>query len=97
MGDFVKSRINPLLQNGYYSTLVDDKIDSIETKKIRDSFLYFRSSSKPGNVEGIDVDYIALDEYDRIPPLSEQSAINSMDSSRYQIMNRWSTPTEVGW
>lgn len=32
-------------------------------------------------------------EYDRLSPLAEQSAIQSMASSKYQILRRWSTPT----
>lgn len=93
MRDFVKGRINPLTSSGYYGSIFDEEADSIEVKRIRDSFLYFRTSSKPGAVEGIDVDYVALDEYDRVPNASEESARASMDSSKYKIMNRWSTPS----
>lgn len=60
MSDFVKSRLNPVLEQDYYSTIVDKDMDSIETKRIRDSYLYFRSSSKASTLEGIDVDYVAL-------------------------------------
>ena len=41
--------------------------------KIRNSDLFFRSSSSGSSMEGIDVDMVSLDEYDRLSPLAEQS------------------------
>ena len=52
MKRFVQTRIDPVLARGYYSTIVDPNVNSLEAKKIRDSFVYFRTSSKPGAVEG---------------------------------------------
>ena len=37
-----------------------------------------------------------MDEYDRVPAFSEMSALESMSSSPYKIVNRWSTPKLVG-
>lgn len=34
-----------------------------------------------------------MDEYDRVPTLAEASALESMSSSKYKIINRWSTPS----
>lgn len=93
MTKFVQTRLDPVLQNGYYSTIVDQEVNSLKAKKIRNSFLYFRSSSKPGAVEGVDIDYLSMDEYDRVPALAEASALESMSSSPYKIVNRWSTPS----
>lgn len=93
MKDFVSTRINPLLEKGYYSTISDPKIDSLEKKKIRNSFMLFRSSSKGAAVEGVDIDYLSLDEYDRVNASAEISAMESMSSSKYGILRRWSTPT----
>lgn len=36
---------------------------------------------------------MALDEYDRVPVQSVQSAQNSMSSSNFKMMRRFSTPT----
>jgi len=63
MKDFVSTRINPLLESGYYSTITDKNIDSLEKKKIRNSFLLFRSSSKGAAVEGVDIDYLSLNSW----------------------------------
>lgn len=60
MTKFVQTRLDPVLQRGYYSTIIDPEVDSLKAKKIRNSFLYFRSSSKPGAVEGVDIDYLSI-------------------------------------
>lgn len=93
MKDFVSTRLNPLLETGYYSTISDPKLDSLEKKKIRNSFLLFRSSSKGAAVEGVDIDYLSMDEYDRVGASAEISAVESMTSSQFQVLRRWSTPT----
>nr|AAS45252.1 large terminase [Bacillus phage 1102phi1-3] len=93
MKDFVSTRLNPLLERGYYQSISDKTFDSLEKKKIRNSFLLFRSSSKGAAVEGVDIDYLSLDEYDRVSGSAEISATESMTSSQFGILRRWSTPT----
>lgn len=93
MKKFVQTRLDPVLAKGYYSTIIDPNVDSQGVKRIRNSYMYFRSSSKPGAVEGIDIDYLSMDEYDRVPALAEASALESMSSSQFNIVNRWSTPS----
>lgn len=62
---FYKTRIVPEFSSGYYSTIVDAVHGmSQEQMNIRNSTLIFRTSSQGGSVEGIDVDYVGLDEYD---------------------------------
>jgi hypothetical protein len=93
MEEFVGTRLNPLLEQGYYASISDKNVDSLKKKKIRNSFLLFRSSSKGASVEGIDIDYLSMDEYDRVAPSAEISATESMTSSQFHILRRWSTPT----
>ena len=38
------------------------------------------------------IDYLSLDEYDRVPSSSESSAMESMSSSPFKVIRRWSTP-----
>lgn len=97
MKDFVKTRVNPQFEQGYYAGLINPANDSLDTKQIRRSYVFFRTGSKAAAVEGVDVDYIALDEYDRMTPGAESSAIESMSSSKYHIVTRWSTPTIQGY
>jgi len=62
MQDFVKMRLNPILEGvPYFKSIVDPNMNSIDSKKIRNSFLTFRTSSKPGSVEGINADAVFLD------------------------------------
>jgi len=60
--DFVKTRLNPVIHAGYYSTILSTEGDSVKSKKFRDSFLLFRTSGTASAVEGVDIDYLALDE-----------------------------------
>lgn len=39
------------------------------------------------------IDYLSLDEYDRVNNLAESSALESMSSSPFKVVRRWSTPT----
>lgn len=97
MSDFVKTRINPVLQNNkYFSSIIDKQTDSIEVKKIRDSFLLFRSAWGSALGEGADIDYLSFDEYDRMADNVELAFQESMKSSRYGWLRRWSTPTIPG-
>lgn len=45
----------------------------------------------------IDIDYLALDEYDRVGNQAEDSAIESMASSKFKMLRRFSTPTIPGY
>ena len=90
---FVKTRFDPLFAKGYYGTIVDPRKSSMKEKQIRDSFLVFRSSSKSSAVEGVDIDALYLDEYDRVQSQAEDSAVESMASSRFKLLRRFSTPT----
>lgn len=95
---FYKQRIRPEFENGYYRSLIKDpKTMTMKGMKIRDSDLTFRTASQGSSLEGLQVDYTALDEYDRISPLAEQSALQSMESSKYKMLRRWSTPTTEGY
>lgn len=90
---FTQSRLDPVLNKGYYSTIINPDLNSMKLKQIRNSFIYFRSSSKPGALEGLANDYLILDEYDRVPQAAEASALEGMSSSPYKITNRFSTPS----
>ncbi|QIG61010.1 hypothetical protein vBLivaVAfA18_086 [Listeria phage vB_Liva_VAfA18] len=96
MRKFVQSRLDPVLESSYYSSILDKDNNSLNYKRIRNSHLYFRTSSKPGAVEGVDIDYLSMDEYDRVPVFSEASALESMASSPFKIVRRWSTPSAPG-
>ena len=97
LNDFYKQRISPEFDDGYYATLVDKKNMSMNQFKIRDSTMTFRSSSKGASLEGTTTDYLSLDEYEHVSAQAEYSALESMSSSDYQIIRRWSTPSVAGY
>lgn len=49
---FVQSRINPTLQEPYFSSIVNHDNDSLKYKQIRNSSMFFRTSSTPKALEG---------------------------------------------
>lgn len=93
MQKFVQSRINPTLQQPYFASIINKDNDSLKYKQIRNSSMFFRTSSTPKSFEGVDSDYLSMDEYDRVPSASETSALEGMSSSPFKIVRRWSTPT----
>lgn len=66
LNDFIKQRLFPEFENGYYATLVDHNKMTQNMMMIRDSTLMFRTSSQGSSMEGVDVDIVSLDEYDRV-------------------------------
>lgn len=38
---------------------------------------------------------LSLDEYDRVPAQAEDSAMESMASSKFKYRRRWSTPKQT--
>ena len=95
MNDFVRQRLDPVLQLPYYRAIIDPNMNSINAKRIRNSNMSFRTSSKPGSVEGLNVDMVSIDEFDRANIQAIQSAENSMSSSKFKVSRKWSTPKHM--
>lgn len=97
MIDFSKSRISPVFQGSdYFKGLIDKDMNSVSTKKILESYLFMRSGWGGALGEGADVDFLAIDEYDRMKEGVELSFREGLKSSKYGYMRRWSTPTISG-
>ena len=97
MIDFSKSRIAPVFQNSQLlQSYIDKKTDSVATKKILDSYLFMRSGWGSAMGEGADIDFLAIDEYDRMKEGVELAFQEGLKSSAYGLMRRWSTPTIPG-
>ena len=60
MQKFVQSRINPTLQQPYFASIINQDNDSLKYKQIRNSSMFFRTSSTPKALEGVDIDYLSL-------------------------------------
>lgn len=96
MQDFAKSRINPVLAAPYFQQFLDTSVSSIAIKKIGNSFLFLRSGWEGAMGEGIDIDMLCSDETDRQSPEALHSYAEGLDSSKYHLLRRWSTPTIPG-
>ena len=97
MTDFSKSRIAPVLQSSeYFRSIIDKTTDSISTKKLRDSYLFMRSGWGAELGEGADIDYLAIDEFDRMKEGTELAFREGLQSSQWKLTRRWSTPTIPG-
>lgn len=95
--DFVKTRMNPVLDaNPYFNSIRNSQMDSLEVKQIGSSFMLFRSAFGGALGEGVDADFVAFDEYDRMQDNVELAFQESMKSSAYGWLRRWSTPTIPG-
>lgn len=94
--DFTKSRFNMVLQDEYLNSIVDSNTNSQKIKRIRDSYIYFRTSSTPAAAEGVDLSEATIDEYDRAPEQSIQSIRNSLKGNELQYLLRFSTPSAPG-
>lgn len=97
MHDFSKSRISPVLNSSeYFKALIDSHNDSTEMKKIGDSYLVMRSGWGSALGEGVDIDHLSIDEYDRMQGNVELAFQEGLSSSKYNLLRRWSTPTLPG-
>ena len=97
MLDFSKSRIAPVLRDSeYFHNLVDPNSNSVSTKKLNDSWLFMRSGWGSALGEGTDIDFLAIDEYDRMKEGVELAFQEGLSSSKYGLIRRWSTPTIPG-
>ena len=97
MDDFVKTRVNPMFETSeYLKGILNQDMNSLSLKQIRESFILFRSAWGSELGEGADIDWIAFDEYDRMKDNVELSFIEGLSSSPYAKLRRWSTPTIPG-
>lgn len=97
MEDYSNTRITPIFQESKYLTSrLDPKLNNVRLKKIGDSVLFLRSAWGSALGEGADIDLLGLDEYDRMQDNVELAFQESMKSSRYGLLRRWSTPSIPG-
>lgn len=97
MADFSKSRIAPVFQDSpFFQSVLDKVSDSVSTKKLNNSWLFMRSGWGSALGEGTDIDFLAIDEYDRMKEGVELAFQEGLSASKYGLIRRWSTPTIPG-
>ena len=98
MEDFSNTRIAPIFEESkYLNGRLDKKMNNVRLKKlVNGSAMFLRSAWGSALGEGQQVDILGLDEYDRMKDGVELAFRESMKSSAYRLMRRWSTPTIPG-
>lgn len=98
MEDFSNTRISPIFEESpYLTSRLDNRMNNVRLKRLTNgSTLFLRSAWGSALGEGQAIDWLGLDEYDRMKDGVELAFIESMKSSRYNLLRRWSTPTIPG-
>lgn len=95
LSDHIKSRIRPVINSDpYYNSLVTNN-DSLNQMSIRDSTIFFRSGSSSAQTEGVALNMVMMDEYERYADTPAEASIKEALSSdnKYGLIRRWSTPS----
>lgn len=97
MADFSRTRISPVINaSPHLSSRISRDLNNVSTKMIGSSNVFMRTSGDGSQGEGADVDMYCADEYDRMKAGVEFAFKESLSSSKYGFMRRWSTPTIPG-
>lgn len=98
MKDFSNTRVTPIFEESEYlqELIQKDGVDNVALKQIGNSYLFMRSAWGGALGEGVDIDILGFDEYDRMKDNVELSFQEGLKSSRYGWLRRWSTPTIPG-
>lgn len=97
MEDFSKTRVDPVLENSKrLKAKLNRNINNVSTKAIGNSHIFMRTSGNGSQGEGADIDMYCADEYDRMKAGVETAFSESLSSSDYGWIRRWSTPTIPG-
>lgn len=97
MADFSRTRVSPVIKDSpHLQRQVAKDLNNVSSKKIGTSNIFMRTSGDGSQGEGADIDMYCADEYDRMRLGTELAFKESMSSSKYGLMRRWSTPTLPG-
>jgi hypothetical protein len=91
LSDFSATRFDPIIKNSPFLKSIKGNPDSVYTKKIGNSYMFFLE----GSVEprSMPADSLFLDEYDLCNPIHAATAINRLDASPWKMVTYLSTPT----
>jgi hypothetical protein len=95
LGEFSQQRIRPLIRNGEYlqRRVPRDHIDNLFQKQIGLGFVNFRGSEVKDDLDAVDADVIAFDEYDRLNQQNIADAEHRVDASPLGLIRRVGNPT----
>lgn len=94
VSDFSRARLNPMIQaSDHLSRAVAGEIDSVQLKRIGDSFLYLRGAWSERQAITVDSDFNVHDEVDFSKPDIIDMYRERMSHSKYKLLLSLSTPT----
>lgn len=97
MADFSRTRVSPVINSSpKLLKKISKDLNNVSTKAIGTSNILMRTSGDGAQGEGADIDMYCADEYDRMRQGAEYAFRESMSSSKYKLVRRWSTPTIPG-
>lgn len=97
MADFSRTRVSPVINSSPHLLEKTSRLlNNVSTKAIGNSNIFMRTSGDGAQGEGADIDMYCADEYDRMRAGAEYAFQESLSSSKYGLMRRWSTPTIPG-
>lgn len=89
--DFVGTRIDPIIASSPLLSKVKGMPDSLHTKRIGNSYIFFMEmTTEP---RSLPADVLYLDEVDLCDPDNLSTALNRLDASRWKLNYFLSTPT----
>lgn len=97
MREFSQTRVEPAIQESpYLDSLSPVRLRNVTRKPFNHSNLFLNSAWGKELGEGTPADMLCLDEYDQMQDGIEGAFIESLSSSPYKLVRRFSTPTLPG-
>jgi hypothetical protein len=92
--DFSQGRVKPLTKTEYLiERMGRDDVDNAMMKRIGLGLIYFRGSEVKDDLDSVDADVIAFDEYDRLDQHNIEDAEHRVDASPLGLIRRVGNPT----
>lgn len=99
MYDFSDTRVKPLIENSQYlqSRMPYGSVSNKGLRKVGLGHVYYRGSESRDDLQSVDADLVALDEYDNLSPANIPDAERRISGSELALIRRVGVPTTPEW
>lgn len=99
LNDFADARVRPLVQGSRYlrGRVPSDYVQNKGLKQIGRGFVYFRGSESKDDLDAVDADVLALDEYDSLTQANIPDAERRIGASADGLIRRVGVPSVPGY
>lgn len=99
MYDFSDTRVKPLIEGSEYLTsrMPHGSVRNKGLKKVGIGHVYYRGSESKHDLQSVDADLVALDEYDDLSPGNIPDAERRISGSQLGLIRRVGVPTTPEW